>query len=920
MTNLAAGNCVSAPTCTKIIPIYPLRYAVMPSKTSDFLYDTKFSKNLDSSFPLLPETAYCLRNLRDKGYVYIYDPNARKREQWNCYQYNGNVGSPAPVPGFYKLKINPKDASLEATSQKARECIEQSMHEHTPNKIYMIYIDSPLTKDTMEKVESGKLKSKIMQEIDVSSWIDAQDAQWKADKTFIKKAPAAVKHGIVPGDLLHWNKDCDDKLSMQWSENPAKEKVTFANISSAMYRLNSLGGMAVALYDAVGMASELSQLVNYEVKQLKANSEITARKQWVSDTIDGLTKQAGRRAYSEAGADAVSHAIVKSGGYGVAMLRAQATIRKAREHAEYKTIKDYNESHRYNERQAFIKNLPKQRQRVIDQIKAAGRPHLTWIQYTGDGSFTNALLAYDVKDRVGFLAYQGAVARSVDGLLLTKDGSQYVANLLPASGPVGLFEKALKGHPDIVSYLSKNASGRSQFNVKEKMAALKKLSIQPTQASRHLSLIVVNNLFQHTYFRKHPQFLASEYRLMLEIAEGNAIGKQEYNTEDLPNLMLDATASGANGSSSNLSGSTNKFIIKVSSRLATTTSLYFLGETENPFMQNIPASKQQLAAKQLNFWHNMKVGISGLATALSALNIQLTIKDFSDEDKNVLITSLSLATGLLAAGAGTATTVEAVFSKRATLTKIESIQKYAEEKALVYERIALGFALAASLTAAFNSIFFKTTNSSTASSKVLYGTSGIAHAAVAGQAFYKLMSVSDKAFATRATAAITTKIGGRAAGYLLGPQAALIMLGIEAIAFALEKWAEAQEKAKEVTWIEHSIWGTEPNKQWTAKKEQYEILKLFIKPTIMTDFNTYSNGNLFNEDAVIQLPGFKPQVSRVEIRKSGDIIRKKPVSIKDANGTRVIKYKTLEYYGDIDVKYWPNKFAEPNTFYTATTD
>ncbi len=79
MSDLNVGNCIAAPTCTKVIPIYPVRYAVMPVEKSDFRMVSVAHRIWMANFLHLPETAYCLRNLRDETYVYIYDPNAREK-------------------------------------------------------------------------------------------------------------------------------------------------------------------------------------------------------------------------------------------------------------------------------------------------------------------------------------------------------------------------------------------------------------------------------------------------------------------------------------------------------------------------------------------------------------------------------------------------------------------------------------------------------------------------------------------------------------------------------------------------------------------------------------------------------------------------------------------------------------------------
>ena len=42
--------------------------------------------------------------------------------------------------------------------------------------------------------------------------------------------------------------------------------------------------------------------------------------------------------------------------------------------------------------------------------------------------------------------------------------------------------------------------------------------------------------------------------------------------------------------------------------------------------------------------------------------------------------------------------------------------------------------------------------------------------------------------------------------------------------------------------------------------------------------------------------------------------------IKDKNGTRTITYKNIRYFGVVNVIYWPNRFADPETSYKADTN
>jgi len=959
MTDLNVGKCVANPTCTKVFPIYPLRYAVMPYDKPFFLYNTMKGSTLDGSFPKLDNTAYCLRNLRDEGFIYTYDPNAKKSEQWICYQYNGNAENKANVPGFYKLNINQKDGSLEATGRSGHVCIQIPMNDHKLDKVYMMYIDSPLTLATLKKLEAGgDFRNKSMQEVNVGAWIEAQKAQWKADGSYIRKPPESVKHGIIPRDLLFWNKDYDKKLNMKWSENPNLDdkKINLSNALSGISKLDIHGdGMAFALYDAVGIASELSQLVNFEIAKIKQHSDEVARKEWISNVIDKLTHTAGKNAYNETQYN--SAGIAELNGYGGAVLREQENKRRVKAAAEKSVIEDYNEANQFKERQKFKKSLPDIRKNLHNQIQIAGEPHYQWIVYTGTGSFTNALLAYDVLDVTGFQAYQGAVARSVDGLLATTKGTKYLSDLLPASGPTGIMKLALQGHPDIAKHL--NASKTADANTQDSAASIKsteksktldtidersgimkianatvdgklkllaELSLQPTHASRHLSLIITTVLIQENRYGTMSKFVRSVYRLLLEVAEGNAVNKVSLSVNHFTSLMYKATT-----------GVESVHPFKPLGKYTSKTTFFFLNQSDNPFNQvdMTPTPAQHMAQKRLNFWHNAKIGLSGLGTAFSAFNIANAYKDFKDKDKNALTTSLSLAGSLLVGGASVLTVGQVVYAKRANLTKTQTTSQAAKATSDTLERYALGLAIVASITAAITT-FVKAQNSNSTTSKNLYRAATFTHLSAGSLAFYQLMAKSNNEMMKKGATYISKKaalrFGAARAAYLLGPGVAIALIAIEAIAFLLEALGAYFEKKKEIYWIEQTIWGIKPNKQWTVDKEKYELHKLFkkpkasLKPTIDTSITPTSN----REDVEVVLPGFVPQVSHVEIRKSGQLLGKDITTdqwgnklvpiIKDKNGTRTITYKNIKYFGKVSVQFWPNRFADPEMYYKTDTD
>ncbi|MBF8767893.1 hypothetical protein [Pseudomonas putida] len=210
-----------------------------------------------------------------------------------------------------------------------------------------------------------------------------------------------------------------------------------------------------------------------------------------------------------------------------------------------------------------------------------------------------------------------------------------------------------------------------------------------------------------------------------------------------------------------------------------------------------------------------------------------------------------------------------------------------------------------------------------------------------------------------------TSMGTRAAGTGVAASTARLALGVARLGsgpigwtlIALElsyqvirTWNEKNTEERKVTdWIARSIWGTgihqngifsnEVLSPFTSEEEIIGFYYFFMKPHIETDtavlrtigsltipvwgaVNRANHGSQLPADArtvTVAFPGWQPQVSAYTITQHNEFkftgIQKTlddPDLVKVRDGVGYISHPTDTLGGNIEVKYWPNAFAEPN--------
>jgi len=144
-----SGSAKTAHNCTKVIPFYPLRYAVQPHEGGGLAYN---HANLEKGFPALKGMRYVLRGLRDDdGFLYIYAPD--NREQIICFVYtspdNGATGSQRRPAQFQRLSLNQK-FEPEELAGKSLSFPYIPAYDHDPEQVVIWFADTMQTSDKLK--------------------------------------------------------------------------------------------------------------------------------------------------------------------------------------------------------------------------------------------------------------------------------------------------------------------------------------------------------------------------------------------------------------------------------------------------------------------------------------------------------------------------------------------------------------------------------------------------------------------------------------------------------------------------------------------------------------------------------------------------------------------------------------------------
>ena len=900
MSNTDIKSSDGVPSCKKVIPIYPVRYAVMPSKKAEYLYAA--NKSLKQDFATLHKASYCLRSLRKNAYVYIYDPDAR--HPWSCFYIDEQ--------GFYRRNIDKNTGKLTRADNKPFTYIYADAHEHKPKKVYIGYTDSPYTKKIMEgvEVEGGKLKATIMQEIDLGTWTDAADANWKATKTPLSKAPS-VKHTFLTNELEKLNLDYSTKYNTHWSEEEGLT-LNIGNIKAGQVGANKKLQLTVALYDAVGIASELSHLVGLEVANFNHYLDANSRKAWVSSIIDELSEKAGWRAFHHVQMNNTMDALMRSGVQkGGALDTERAATYKQEQAAQASKISVFKSYGQEVKRKAFMVSYEKEVKALKKAIEVAGKDHTNFLCNYAEGGLFQNLMSYDPEDNFSFIGLRSSFARCIDGLPASKAGIDFAKTQLDPNNPTDMFYIVMLGNPVIRKYIEIKddaESDKAYINVKGyvnkardafvdmKLAALNALleEIPADEASKTISRVIMSSMLSSGAFPPMASFMKSVYPSTLEAFEGVLSNVKSMSLEDL----IEQVHQSKTTAKPHFRYTTNPQLLKQPIKVHVT--------------QAVAPTPEQVARRadvlqRTKFWANVKIGISGLGTALGAFSTYEAFAKLNRDDRNVLVNSIGLSTSALATTSGVVGVRQVIYEKRGSLAAGDNAKAKYKGLADKFERRALGLLALAAIMAGIKDVVLAANTSNKKRQAAYIGAAG-AQMTIAGIATYQLTTKLAEAGNQTAVRIVSSKavkssteFFAKTAARVLGrftPTLFVASLIIEAIAYGLETYAEAHDDDEILEWISHSIWGTNPDKSWDDAKEKYELNRLYITPKV-------KKLSMINwSDFQVILPGYNSQTSDYTVKKGSTKLKG---VLTDKKGIAVVTFKDIENWGDIVVDYWPDK-------------
>lgn len=912
----------SPPNCNKVIPFYPLRYAVAPAEEGGYAYK---HENLERGFPVLASSQYVLRSLRDDdGYLYIHDPD--NREQILCFVYRSpdgetNGGSRRPAC-FQRVQLDEK-FHVTGLVGELLPFPYIPANDHKPATVMIWFADTLLSPRKLSAIHRRPADTlgAFGSSVNLTPWLAAF-----ADDPSPGKAPK-VPHTLRMEDIAGQQAVGLDGKAVPWSEYAEGVHLRFG-ADMAMAQGPGSARLAVVLHDPVGMASELNHRIDGVLRQWSSYNEHAARLRWVSDAIEALGNNVARETELQTlSNDAVGSALPPGVNGGAANAARDYAYRKGLA-AKQKLFTDSVDE---KARTEFLKNDGPTVDHYQRQLDAAAADLLPWgVSYAGPGNVTAAIRdLYDWQDTGNFIAGRGAVVRTLYGLICCADGTQALAHQLTRDGPREgtLLAYALAGHPKISAW----TATRRMFEATTDQLAAQALNdlgilvneLTPDPASRQLTALAMLALTKAKTPMTGEAIWSSRYAALFEAAEGRLAIPEQIATRDVPALLR---------REAKLSGTVNFRLSALAQGVKDHISIVrltdALEEAEN-------SERHQLApglASRLSLWHGVKVGLGGLSVLSSVTNTMAALNQFTISDQAALVHSLNVTGHLLGIGWSGKGLTAAVLTRQRDIAAIgrkatdaEAFNRLANRA----DRSALALAAAAAAVWAFKDAFAARQQGPRQSSVT---ETGIAiQSTSAAFAFFHLqaklwadsmMNAKRNAVSRRAGRIVLGRAIGRTAIWLANAPVGLIITGLQ-LAYA---WNQTRlDKAKVADWISQGCLGTSPT--FTATAEQKTYYELFLKPIVDTSFRfgnialehiTPSIGLPRAQRAVaILLPGWQPQLSAYTVTQHvifglmTETVASDPSRVEPKNGNGYLRLEAHNLAGNTVVRYWPNGFTQP---------
>lgn len=769
-------------------------------------------------------------------------------------------------------------------------------------------------------------------------------------------------------DIPALAEDEKQRLSLlEWSENQPQEMLGGETIYLVCQRRSQQPGqsqrqapVAVALHDPVGVMSEFGHLTGRCVLDLQewSDREQVPRKVMVSKWIDELGQQKARSVELDTyNNDAIGSAT--RGASGGAANAARDRAYRAGLAARDKRLT----SARNDERREFMATYEQKRQEFIAAIDKAAAA--AYAMYTALELRHGAVMQlYDETDVESFVCLRRAVAYSMTVLACDPQGRQVLEAMLPEGGPTGLMARAIKGFPDFADFVDVGVAMAQQGGLVAASLATDRIRqlaerVPPDDASRYLSNVIAE-LVARKRLRTPEAFARSVYFRALQLLEGTLVGHEPTDPKKAGKWLLERTGGKA----------VNGFRPSTLTRHANELISLFKSEPVQSHLSEINRNAKELRESS-NHWHGLKFGFGAFGIFLGTYNLQEVVNKLGNADGPVLVNSLSLASGLLATGSSVAVVGEAGHQGREAAARTRAnagAASQAQHRATRYGNWAIGMLAASAATTSFKELLLAA-NANSAGQATAHVTGSVLQAAAATTGGLHLMGrLSTQQHAgtlAQLSRTAMTSMGTRAAGTGVAAGAARVALGVARLGsgpigwtlLALELsyqtirvWNEKNAEERKITdWIARSVWGTGTHRNrifsdeiltpFTPEEETKEFYRFFMEPHIETDvavlrtmgsltvpvwgaINQANHGSQLPADArtvTVALPGWQPQVSAYTITQHNELrltgVQKTlndPELVQLREGVGYISYPTNTLGGDIEVKYWPNGFAEPD--------
>ncbi|WP_420995451.1 toxin VasX [Cupriavidus sp. 30B13] len=927
------GKAISPPPCEHGIPLYPLRYGVAgkvldaAGKETPFIGEGLASLSLADYPALAGGKGYGLRVLRPRCYVYLCF--FRDGRMWTRhYQVTDDIR-------FAHIWWTQADYDGDAPGRAARVDESRAVryllapHDARDCTVFVLVSDTILTHAALWQIEKdeGGLRSML------ATCIKA--AQGAGQRHAFDAAWLTQVHELKPRE--------QGKPSVfAWSET-RPDAGECQSILDAMYVARmprtDIVPLAVVVHDLAGMLSELNFLVNARLDELNSYSAEAGRKLRVSRLVDQLGAQASRHAELKTMQDDPVGSAMPPGVGGGAANAARDRAYKAGLAARARRLAFARE----DERLRFERDHPAQRDRFVGQVTVAATD--LWSVYQAQKARFDLIVAtHDASDDTAALDLRCLVGQTLPGLIQCKPGNDHLAAQVTPDGPAGLLRYAIMGHPEMAKYVGKAAGQARRLAVDPMLKPLQELlgRLPPDGASQQLSLMI-GALVSAGRLKSPHAYWTSVYRPIMEVLDGEIARLNEMPLDGVGEWLRKQTGQrGING-----------FRPQTAAQAAHT--LIDVYDTQGV------AAEQRAIGKlggRLRFWHNARIGLSGVALFASAYSAGAAFKALGKEDGLTFAHALDAGGKLLGIGAGQAGLSRASYEKLRDQARLRGDTKVAEAldvTARSFERWAIGIAAGAAAVMVIKDGIVGAIVTEQGDTAAISAATGTLQAVIAGvgglQLLGKLKPMAERLahiqaspFAALRGAAAVARAGSGPIGWFLLAAEAIYMVG--------RSWHDrVADEARLTTWIARGSWGNRKNNAYFSTRpvpafaddveELREYYRLFLQPHIETDIAvlkvlgaTTPMGQIIHGPGLpadartitVALPGWRPQISHYKATQqhaadlkhpAGRMVtHEDPGQIKLVDGVGYLTITSDTVLGKTAVEYRPNGFTDPDFILT----